>query len=139
MTRSDPAEEAAPPLYALRDGPNAQTRAHARARRVLAALTQRYRAVFRVPAPYPGRPRADSVAALAEPPASITELLTYLRAAAWVPSPEEHPLLVAAGRAYGYVVAVPGSLVLYGMAWLIQRPARLALAIALALIVPLTA
>jgi CHASE2 domain-containing sensor protein len=76
---------------------------------------------------------------LAEPPASITELLAYLRAAAWVPSLEEHPLLVAAGRAYGYVVAVPGSLVLYGMAWLIQRPARLALAIALALIVPLTA
>ena len=139
MTRSDRAEKAAPPLFALPDATNAQARTRARARRVLDVVTQRFRAVFRVPAPYPGSPRADSIAALSEPPASITELLAYVRAGAWVPSPDEHPLLVGAGRAYGYLVAVPGSLALYGLAWVIQRPARLGLAIVLALIVPLTA
>ena len=139
MTRSDQPEEAASPLFALPDAANAEARTRARARQVLDFLTRRYRAVFRVPAPYPGRPRADSIAALSEPPASITELLAYVRAGGWVPTPDEHPLLVGAGRAYGYLVAVPGSLALYGLAWVIQRPARLGLAIVLALIVPLTA
>lgn len=64
------------------------------------------------------------------PPAAIAELVAYTRSGAWVPG-EQAPVLEAAGRAYGWVIAVPVSVALYAVAWVIQRPARCALAAAM--------
>lgn len=61
-------------------------------------------------------------------PASVADLLAYTRSGAWVPG-ERALVLEAAGKAYGYLVAVPTSVALYAVAWLLQRPARLLLAV----------
>lgn len=55
-------------------------------------------------------------------PASPRELRAYIHSAAWVPG--DVPLLEGLGRVYGYIVALPVSLALYTLAWLLQRPGR---------------
>lgn len=55
-------------------------------------------------------------------PASPRELRGYIHSAAWVPG--DVPLLEGLGRIYGYLVALPASLSLYTLAWLLQRPGR---------------
>lgn len=62
----------------------------------------------------------------ADRPASIRDVVDYTRAGGWVPG--EHPWWVEApGYVYGALVAVPVTVVLYGVAWVLQRPSRLAL------------
>jgi hypothetical protein len=76
---------------------------------------------------------AGSGSLLADRPASIGDLIAYTRSGDWVPG-DRHPALEAAGKAYGYLIAVTGSVALYGAAWVIQRPTRFAVAAAVALI-----
>jgi cobalamin synthase len=47
----------------------------------------------------------------------------------------QHPRLARAAAVYGYTVAVPLSVACYAAAWIVQRPARLALALAVLLVV----
>lgn len=57
-------------------------------------------------------------------PASIRDVVAYTRAGGWVPG--EHPWWVEApGHVYGWVVAVPVTVGLYAVAWVLQRPSRL--------------
>lgn len=65
----------------------------------------------------------------AQPP-SLADLAAYTRAGAWVPG-ERAPLLEALGKVYGYVIAIGSSVVLYTLAWVIQRPTRLTLTLVL--------
>lgn len=63
----------------------------------------------------------------ADRPASIRDVVDYTRAGGWVPG--EHPWWVEApGYVYGALVAVPVTVALYAVAWVLQRPSRLALA-----------
>lgn len=59
-----------------------------------------------------------------EPPPAVAEVVAYTRSGDWVPG-EQADWLEFLGKAYGWLVAVPVSLGLYSVAWLIQRPARL--------------
>lgn len=64
----------------------------------------------------------------ADRPASIRDVVDYTRAGGWVPG--DHPFWVELpGYIYGWLVAVPATVVLYGVAWVLQRPSRLALAV----------
>lgn len=63
----------------------------------------------------------------ATPPPSLAAMAAYTRAGNWVPG-ERHPWLEAAGKAYGYLVALPVSAALYAVSLVFQRPGRLALA-----------
>lgn len=59
-------------------------------------------------------------------PASIRDVVVYTRSGGWVPG--EHPWWVEApGHAYGWLVAVPVTVGLYSVAWILQRPSRLLL------------
>lgn len=70
-------------------------------------------------------------------PASPRDLRGYIHSAAWVPG--DVPVLEALGRIYGYLVALPVSLALYAIAWLLQRPGRALLAATVTTIVWFTA
>jgi hypothetical protein len=50
----------------------------------------------------------------------------------------QHPALARTAQVYGYLVALPLITACYGAAWIAGRPARLAVALALVLIVWLT-
>lgn len=63
-------------------------------------------------------------------PASVAEVVAYTRDGEWVPG-EMHPALETAGRIYGYGVAVPVTCAAYALAWLVQRPTRLLIALVL--------
>jgi hypothetical protein len=63
-------------------------------------------------------------------PASIQELVAYTRDGDWVPG-DQHQVLEALGRAYGYLIAIPVSFLLYGACWALQRPLRFVTAISL--------
>lgn len=57
-------------------------------------------------------------------PASIHDVVTYTRAGGWVPG--EHPWWVEApGHVYGWVIAIPVTVALYIVAWVVQRGCRL--------------
>lgn len=63
----------------------------------------------------------------ADRPASVRDVVDYTRAGGWVPG--DHPLWVELpGYVYGWLVAVPVTVTLYAVAWVLQRPSRLALA-----------
>jgi len=62
---------------------------------------------------------------LTDPPPSIGHIAAYYRAAPWVPAHHESGALRAAGRAYGYAVALPVVAALYSLAWLFARPVRI--------------
>ncbi len=71
--------------------------------------------------------RLASCSPYADRPASIRDVVDYTRAGGWVPG--EHPLWVEApGYLYGALVAVPVTVALYAVAWVLQRPSRLILA-----------
>lgn len=73
-------------------------------------------------------PRIARKSLYADAPASVADIVTYTRSGSWMPG-QAAPVLEALGKAYGYAVAVPASLALYTVAWLVQRPARLGLAV----------
>lgn len=119
---------------------------HARVRHCLLWVTQRVRAGLRALRswagtttagdPASGPPRAmGEVTATAPPP--LADLAAYTRAGDWVPG-EQHRLLEAAGKAYGYLIAIPISAALYVVALLIQRPTRAGLAVLVLTVVWLT-
>lgn len=58
-------------------------------------------------------------------PASPAEVLAYTRSGAWAPGDRAAPIELA-GKAYGYGVALPATVMLYAAAWTLQRPTRLA-------------
>jgi hypothetical protein len=68
----------------------------------------------------------------ADAPASVAEIAEFTRAGSWAPGLQA-PWLETAGKLYGYVVAIPTSLALYSVAWLVQRPGRALLTAALIL------
>lgn len=150
--------EEAVPLPAASVDPDAQGRARARARLTatlreggaqvvrsarLASRRLRRRATRRraalVATRRPRRPaRVRRPSELwSTPPTSVADLLAYTRSGAWVPG-ERAPVLEAAGKAYGYLVAVPVSVLLYAVAWLLQRPGRLLLGAVVVVIVRLS-
>lgn len=112
-----------------------QARAGARAR--LAAVAERFRRlrvalVNRRAARARWRARdVQRLTPFRSPPVSIAELAAYIRSGGWVPG-ECAPVLEAAGKAYGWLIAIPVSVVLYVVAWLVQRPSRSALTAAVA-------
>lgn len=57
-------------------------------------------------------------------PASPADVLAYTRSGAWVPG-DRAAVLEAAGKVYGYGIALPATLGLYAAAWTLQRPTRL--------------
>lgn len=64
-------------------------------------------------------------------PASIREVVEYTRAGGWVPG--ENPWWVEApGYVYGWLVAVPVTVALYAVSWVLQRPTRLLMAVFIA-------
>jgi hypothetical protein len=62
--------------------------------------------------------------AWAETPASIRACLDYTREGGWMPG-DKAPWLEVLGKAYGYGVAVPCTVALFGLAWTVQKPSRL--------------
>lgn len=68
--------------------------------------------------------------------ATPEQVFARVREGGW--APDEAPWLERAGKVYGYVIAVPATVVLHGVAWLLQRPSRAALALVAALVVVLT-
>lgn len=71
-------------------------------------------------------------------PSSLASLHAYTRAGGWMPGEQPLPL-EAAGMAYGWLIALPVTAVLYGLAWIVQRPSRAAVTALLALVWWLTA
>ncbi len=69
--------------------------------------------------------RARQMDLVANPPASLAALVAHTQRGDWAPG-EQHPALEWAGWLYGWLVAIPVSVGLYGAAWLLQRPGRLA-------------
>ena len=119
----DQAAASAPNAEATRTRPRARPPLSERVKRRLSGRTSRS------PAP---RTRRSSI--WSESPASIADLVAYTAAGDWVPG-EQAPVLEFLGKAYGYLVAVPVSVALYAVAWLLQRPGRFALACLVALVV----
>lgn len=127
------------PLLDASPKPNAQRRSGARAMVAARAVTQRARNALR-------RRLADRKAPTARQPAelwslappSVADLAAYTRSGHWVPG-ERAPVLEAIGKAYGYLVAIPVSAALYALAWVLQRPARLLLAVLLLFVLWLAA
>ena len=133
MTLSEGVEEAALLPDASSDAPNVQaTRARTRTRIAAESVTKRVRAAGEVVARDVRR-----VPVFRAAPPAVIELIGYTRAGDWVPG-DQAPFLEFLGKAYGWLIAVPISLVLYSVAWLLQRPARLTLAVFIAAIVWLT-
>jgi hypothetical protein len=67
-------------------------------------------------------------------PPSVVEIAQFTRSGSWVPGLQAE-WLETAGKVYGYCIAIPISLALYSVAWLIQRPGRLGLALVLGAVV----
>lgn len=118
MTVGDEAnDEAILPVASSIDS-NVQRRVPARVRVAAKAVTQRVSAagtavsrdIRRIPV-------------FRDPPPAVAELVAYTRSGDWVPG-ERSEWLEFFGRAYGWLVAVPVSLGLYSVAWLLQRPMR---------------
>jgi len=122
----DQTAASAPNAEAPRTRPRARLPLTESVKRLLTARTSR--------SPAPRSPRAARGSIWAESPASIADLLAYTKAGDWVPG-EQAPVLEFLGKVYGYLVAVPTSIALYAVAWLLQRPGRLALACFVALVV----
>lgn len=132
MTISEEATNKANLPVALSDEANAQTRTRMRARIAAATVTNCVRSA--------GASLSRDVRQIPvfrTPPPALAEIVAYTRSGAWVPG-EQAPWLEFFGKAYGWLLAVPVSLCLYVVAWLLQRPARLATATAVAGIVWLT-
>lgn len=68
-------------------------------------------------------------------PASVREMRGYIDSADWVPG--DVPALELAGKVYGYLVAIPVSVLLYAVGFVIQRPGRFLFTAAAAAIVVL--
>lgn len=108
---------------------------HARVRDRLLRVAQRIRACLRALGLWPGA-RASSAPTMGAPrglgevaetsPPSLADLAAYTRAGDWIPG-ERHPWLEAAGKVYGYLVALPASAALYAISLIMQRPGRLVL------------
>jgi hypothetical protein len=58
-------------------------------------------------------------------PASIRDVVSYTRAGGWVPGEHEWYWELP-GYLYGYLIAIPVTVGLYGVSWVLQRPGRLA-------------
>jgi len=74
---------------------------------------------------------------VANPPASLAVLVAHTQRGGWAPG-EQHPVLEWAGWLYGWLVAIPVTVALYGAAWLLQRPGRLALLVTIGALLALT-
>jgi hypothetical protein len=132
VTIGDEATEKANLPVARSADPNAQTRTRTRARVAAATITKSVRTA--------GTSLSRDIRQIPvfrTPPPALAEIVAYTRSGAWVPG-EQAPWLEFLGKAYGWVLAVPISLCLYVVAWLLQRPARVALASAVGGIVWLT-
>lgn len=66
-------------------------------------------------------------------PSSLAAIHEYTRAGGWMPGEQPLPL-EAAGMAYGWLIALPVTAVLYGLAWVVQRPSRAAVTALLVLV-----
>ena len=126
------------------EGPNAQARVRGRAR-VRAIMGKLQPHVKEKKPPKAVEPEAV-VAAKADPvrsslwsqaPASVADIAAYTRAGAWAPG-DQAPIVEAAGKAYGWCVAIPVTVTLYSLAWLLQRPGRLAVTTLIAGVVVIT-
>lgn len=81
--------------------------------------------------------RARQMDLVANPPASLAVLVAHTQRGGWAPG-EQHPVLEWAGWLYGWLVAIPVTVALYGAAWLLQRPGRLALLVTIGALLALT-
>lgn len=84
-----------------------------------------------------GRKGRGVAASWSEGISSPAELIAYTRDGEWVPG-EQAPWLERAGKAYGYGIALPATLLLLALAWVVQRPSRFALALVAVVVVVLT-
>ena len=58
-----------------------------------------------------------------ETPAPVRDLLVRTESRDWVPG-EHAPILEWTGVAYAWLVAIPGTALLFALAWIVQRPTR---------------
>jgi hypothetical protein len=135
VTERDVQERAAVPPRAADARPNAQA-ARVRARAGLTRVAQCAGELTTAAVGDLRKARATEQSLWSTPPASLGELRSYIHSAAWVPGDEV--LLEVAGRAYGYLIAILVSLLLYAAAWILQRPGRFLLACVVGFIVWLT-
>lgn len=139
-TNGDGEVERAVPDLVLVDGANAEARpARTRAKQRLFGWTARSRELsmhWLTQARQTATEIGDGGLAHQQP-ASPAELRAYIHSTAWVPG--EVPVLEWLGRIYGYTVALPLSLALYTLAWLVQRPGRALVTALIAVIVWFTA
>jgi hypothetical protein len=135
VTDRDRAQRAAAPLRPPRETGNAQA-ARSRVAGAWSRVTRCARDIGHAVVGDVRAARSPEQPLWATSPASLADLRAYIHSADWVPGDEL--LLEVAGRAYGYLVAIPLSAALYAVAWVIQRPGRFALACAVALVVWLT-
>jgi len=56
-------------------------------------------------------------------PATVADVVAWVRDGAVVPG-ERHPALEFLGRAYGWLLAVPVTVLAYALAYVVQRPSR---------------
>lgn len=68
------------------------------------------------------------------PPPSLSEVHKYIQEGHFMPG-DQRPWLEAAGKVYGYGLALPAAAALYGLAWVTVRPGRLAATIGIAAVV----
>lgn len=66
--------------------------------------------------------------ALAEKPASVRECIAYTKAGGWMPG-DRAPWLENIGKAYGYCIAVPATVLMDSIEWIVQKPTRLFLTV----------
>jgi len=123
------------PLRSPGEGPNAQA-ARSRVTSASSRVTRCARAAGEALVGDLRGARSAEQSLWGTPPASLADLKSYIHSAAWVPGDEL--VLEAIGRAYGYLIAIPASVALYAVAWIMQRPGRFLLACLVALLVWLT-
>ncbi|GAA1707627.1 hypothetical protein [Fodinicola feengrottensis] len=124
FTKRDEAAEDAAALSAVDSAPNAEPRrAGTRARIPPVWITER---IARWRALIADRERMAATVQVSlwrEAPASIADLAGYAKAAPW--AGDDSPVLAALGRLYAIGIGIPASVLLYALAWVLQRPMRL--------------
>lgn len=80
-----------------------------------------------------GSPRSVKAAVYEARPVSLADVVAYTQEGGWVPGDQPEALEIA-GRIYGYLVAVPVTAAAYALAWLVQHPLRLVIALVIGVV-----
>jgi hypothetical protein len=128
FTKRNEAAEDAAALSTVNSAPNAEgRRAGTRARIPPVWVTESIARWRRLIADRERMAATVRVSLWREAPASIADLAAYAKGASW--AGDDSPFLTAVGRLYAIGIGIPASVLLYALAWILQRPMRLLFAL----------